>query len=165
MGDPNAGFVTHFGPAPNRPLIQIYKDSKCAGVQGVNSDAQGNVFFACLTTSTVCRIDAVNNSYICVSNEFLRNPFDVDTDSEGNVWVSDANAFTSPSYAVKLSNSLQFILAVKLPPPSRADVDNRTLPGTSAKAIVVDSFDNVWVSNWRGNSVRFIKFDSLFFFW
>ncbi len=35
QGDPNAGFITHFGSAAqSRPLIKIYKNASCAGIQG-----------------------------------------------------------------------------------------------------------------------------------
>ena len=119
MGDPNAGFVTQFSSTPERSLLRIIKEPFIAGVQGMNSDENGNVFFACVTSSRVCRVDAEFGTVLCVNHTTIQNPFDVDVDSQGNVWVNDANTFTSPSYATKLSNNLDFILARELPPPTR----------------------------------------------
>jgi hypothetical protein len=162
-GDPTQGFVSHFGPAPERQLIRVYNSSlnaDIAGVQGVNSDKDGNVFFACLTTSKICRIDATSLEVECKGNDFIRNPFDVDTDSQGNVWVSDANSFEdamlpnpNASYAIKLTNDLEFLLAVELPPPTEVDVFGQILPASSSRAVVVDKYDNAWVSVWRANAV------------
>lgn len=163
-GDPNQGFFTHFS-SPNSGLGFINKfdnhgaPTYIAGVQGINSDRQGNVYVASLTSNRVCRVSAASNwqNVTCVANDFLRNPFDVDTDSQGYAWVSDANAYPvasggpgeNKSYAVKLDGNLNVVVAGELP----AAHPRYAIRAPSAKAIVVDSHDNAWVSVWLADAV------------
>lgn len=87
-GAPDAGFVSQFSAA-SLAFVRRIQSNDTAGVQGVTSDRAGNVFFNALTTNSTFRVDAVTGAVTRVQHERLRNPFDIDTDSQGNVWVSD----------------------------------------------------------------------------
>jgi virginiamycin B lyase len=122
--------------------LKVYDAPKGRGPYGIQSTAQGTVYFASLAGSYVGRINPDGSVTVIEPPTRGQGARRVWSDSKGNVWVSEWNSGNLSRYDPKSGKWAQW-----------------KAPGASPRvyAVYVDDEDKVWASEWSAQVM--LRFD------